>query len=454
MPYSPSTGVFTRTSNSFSDPVIGTVIDPDDADDLFDDYDLGFNSIFSVVETIVVSAATCDIGAAATARVRITGSTGPITSFGTSINRLRFVTFASTPTITHNGTTLILPGAANIIAAANDTAIFESDASGNWLCVSYKRNSGLLTPPIAPNLGGTGVANNAASTLTISGAFGTTLTVTGTTALTLPTTGTLATLAGSETLTNKTVIDALFAIADDGDPSKQFQFQVSGITAATTRTWTVPNVNDTFVGLAATQVLTNKSLTSPVISNATISLDNTAAAFELGVVSTDATMSANRNLVFDTLNGSRTIQLGGNLTFPLDFAVSEGSWTPVLQGSTTPGTQTYSTQIGRYIRYGNVVTVIARITMSAKDAATAGDIRVGGLPFTIRNVAGSAPCANIGLLSNINLAAGQSQFGIIGIINSIQASLVSMGDNVATTTIVAADISNTSDVAMTMTYFI
>jgi hypothetical protein len=53
--------------------------------------------------------------------------------------------------------------------------------------------------------GGTGVANNAASTLTITGNFATTFTVSGTTGVTLPTTGTLATLAGSETLTNKTL---------------------------------------------------------------------------------------------------------------------------------------------------------------------------------------------------------------------------------------------------------
>lgn len=51
--------------------------------------------------------------------------------------------------------------------------------------------------------GGTGVANNAASTITISGSFATTLTVTNTTGVTLPTTGTLSTLAGSESLTNK-----------------------------------------------------------------------------------------------------------------------------------------------------------------------------------------------------------------------------------------------------------
>jgi hypothetical protein len=62
-----------------------------------------------------------------------------------------------------------------------------------------------VTGTLSPANGGTGVANNAASTLTISGNFATTLTVSGTTGVTLPTTGTLATLAGSETFTNKTL---------------------------------------------------------------------------------------------------------------------------------------------------------------------------------------------------------------------------------------------------------
>jgi hypothetical protein len=53
--------------------------------------------------------------------------------------------------------------------------------------------------------GGTGVANNVAATLTRSGNHALTLTTTGTTSLTLPTTGTVSTLAGSETLTNKTL---------------------------------------------------------------------------------------------------------------------------------------------------------------------------------------------------------------------------------------------------------
>jgi hypothetical protein len=56
--------------------------------------------------------------------------------------------------------------------------------------------------------GGTGVANNAAMTVTGVGNFAFTRTLTGVTNVTLPTTGTLSTLAGTETLTNKTLSSA------------------------------------------------------------------------------------------------------------------------------------------------------------------------------------------------------------------------------------------------------
>lgn len=43
MPRSATTGVFARVSNSFSNPVFGTLIDPTDADAYFDDLDVGLN---------------------------------------------------------------------------------------------------------------------------------------------------------------------------------------------------------------------------------------------------------------------------------------------------------------------------------------------------------------------------------------------------------------------------
>jgi hypothetical protein len=96
---------------------------------------------FRAAETSVASASTCDIGAAASLKVAIIGTT-TITSFGTAPHALRFIKFAAALTLTHNATTLVLPGAANIAVAANDRAIAVSDGSGNWYVVAYQRANG------------------------------------------------------------------------------------------------------------------------------------------------------------------------------------------------------------------------------------------------------------------------------------------------------------------------
>ena len=74
-----------------------------------------------------------------------------------------------------------------------------------------------LSATLSPASGGTGVANNAAMTVTGSGNFAYTRTLTGATNVTFPTTGTLATLAGTETFTNKTITgtkETVFTITD------------------------------------------------------------------------------------------------------------------------------------------------------------------------------------------------------------------------------------------------
>jgi len=105
--------------------------------------------------TDVASASTTDIGAAATSEVRITGTT-TITAFGTSNAGIRRrVRFADALTLTHNGTSLILPGAANITTVADDCADMISLGSGNWLCTNYHR-AGFIYPPIPQSGSGVG----------------------------------------------------------------------------------------------------------------------------------------------------------------------------------------------------------------------------------------------------------------------------------------------------------
>lgn len=97
-------------------------------------------------QTSVASATTCDIGATLRGRVKITGTT-TITSLGTTPNRLVFLEFAGILTLTYNATTLKLPTSASIVTAAGDTAVAESDASGNWRVSFYYRASGGVLDP-------------------------------------------------------------------------------------------------------------------------------------------------------------------------------------------------------------------------------------------------------------------------------------------------------------------
>lgn len=90
----------------------------------------------------IASATTTDLSTATGDFVDVTGTT-TITGLGTLAAGIeRTVRFTGALTLTHNATSLILPGAANITTAANDRAIFRSLGSGNWLCVSYNKASG------------------------------------------------------------------------------------------------------------------------------------------------------------------------------------------------------------------------------------------------------------------------------------------------------------------------
>lgn len=100
---------------------------------------IGAKDALTTQSANIASSGTTDLSTATGEYVNITGTT-TITAFGNvAAGAQRVLVFAGALTLTHNATSLILPGAANITTAAGDIAIMRSLGSGNWKCVSYTR---------------------------------------------------------------------------------------------------------------------------------------------------------------------------------------------------------------------------------------------------------------------------------------------------------------------------
>ena len=157
----------------------------------------------------LASAATTDIGAQNTVLLNITGTT-TITSFGTNYNGPRYVRFDGVLTLTHNATTLILPGGANITTAAGDSAIVVPNGTpaNGWRVLGYQKADGTTIAtskiqPISASVSGNALTISASSlTLDFRSTTlgsGTVTTVTGTPATLVISSGsTLGTTNGAQ----------------------------------------------------------------------------------------------------------------------------------------------------------------------------------------------------------------------------------------------------------------
>ena len=92
-----------------------------------------------------------------------------------------------------------------------------------------------------------------------------------------PADGKFATLTGVQVLTNKTVTDTSFAIQDVADNTKKAKFEASSISTATTRTYTLPNVNGTLITTGDTSSVSNATLATITASGKVPNPATTAA---------------------------------------------------------------------------------------------------------------------------------------------------------------------------------
>ncbi len=148
-------------------------------------------------ETAVASATTTDLGAVNSPLVSITGTT-TITGFGTAAaGRIRRGRFTGILTLTHNATSLILPGGANITTAAGDRLEAVSLGSGNWVVYWYARADGRAVVGSSYDClqFGTGSFNPSASTVYYFGMGGTANTSAGRNTVYAPYAGTVTACA-------------------------------------------------------------------------------------------------------------------------------------------------------------------------------------------------------------------------------------------------------------------
>lgn len=200
---------------------------------------------------------------------------------------------ASAGTLT--GTTL----ASNVVTSSLTTV--GTIGSGTW--------QGAV---VAGQYGGTGVANTGKTVtlggnLTTSGAFGSTFTMTATTAVTFPTTGTLATLAGAEALTNKTVngltistTTGTLTLANGSTLATSGAFSTTFTSTATTAL-TLPTTG-TLVTLAGAEALTNKTVNglSITTTTGTLALANSSTLTTVGAFASTFTMTGTTSVTFPT----------------------------------------------------------------------------------------------------------------------------------------------------------
>jgi hypothetical protein len=153
----------------------------------------------------------------------ITGNTA-ITAFAFTndkAGRAAKLRFTGTPAITHHGTSMILPGGANITMVAGATATIVSLGSGNFVMVDYVPGAVtgtgsrvLATSPtfVTPALGtpSSGVITNCTGGPTLTSA---TLV---TPALGTPTSGVLTNCTGGPTLTNATLVTPILGTPQSG----------------------------------------------------------------------------------------------------------------------------------------------------------------------------------------------------------------------------------------------
>lgn len=219
-----------------------------------------------------------------------------------------------------------------------------------------------------------------------------------------------------------TVKDSNLIVQNATDITKQAVFSATGITTGTTRTLTLPNRSDTLATLAGAETFTNKTLTSPVISggsidNATVTVDSIAGHTTSTIVTVAGVQLSNGTIA--TSGSVTTASIAAGAVVPNSLVASSGTgwswqtWTPSLSNASLGN----GTIDARYIQIGKLIYCRFRFTLGTSSSIT-GDMSIT-LPVTAVSAYTSSSQHAAG---NIYMTpAGSAFYGIIQVSDTTHA---------------------------------